>query len=735
MKKTNLIALDTNKLATPEQLAEKKSIEIAIQDHIKKINYPYSTIASMFVFPLLVETMLNENINPFYSGIASLMYQSTVAMLSNNNALSQRIVNIYIRDVNKGVKAIFDEVYKIQLHTLKLLQQQTSDHNLDFDLHLANADALLKDPSFDKPAGLKQIMQLTMQGYNLCVGDKSKYLDENTPDQYSFRYLFNFIKDPNANCQQNKAALINQFAEQLLTNGLIGIYANIIKIPLFIAGRVLILEPLIMKIAPNGVFQTPKPASKKTPWLTQKQAEQELTALKEHCDALAKIAQRNTKIARQLTVILICISVFFFLQGDLETIFSHQYLMLMYAFAATALSNLVKDAKAAYASYYLESNLQDQLNTINAIFNNEKYINTYLIKKETLDSSLIKIYSKDKFLLELIKGCFISNKIEIIADDETEFSISAAIFLSKTIVNNLKTKFQTGLHRKQTINDLKKQFTQLAQILQLEFIYMSGFDPLHLPISRFELAFSSTTITGELITQIKDLFTANKIEIIENSHMKILVMTGHAPAVAETFNSLLKSINSTKQDKSKEPNTNFYGTFLNSNPSSNKTQKKPKVQQHKEKEKDKDKKTNSKAQPVAVEAVERYESWPSGAVYDSTNPHCKVYPLNESGIFDNRFLQKARSFITNELDPLQFANDKLYKGIADIIENSPHVGSSIVYDSGHARDNKGNLFIYSLKIRPKGDHDAKGDLRGFAIAERNEQRGTVLYRVIGLGTH
>jgi hypothetical protein len=693
---------NTNSSATtPNQLAEIKSLKASINSLVKQLNSPYTMFVSIVIFPLIAEILFHERLQT-----------------STENFLKEE--GIKLDQIDHYTSRMRDAIDKQYLEIFAWFKSQSKGTGTDRLISIV--DQSQKPGQIDKYRELKRIM---IQVYNVCIVDKNKYLDMNNPEQYSMRMLYDSMNQAYEKCLVDNNAVIDHLSHEISFEWAnTGIY--ITKIFMMIAGKTFIIDPLFMRFFPNGIFQKPIPAQNNIN--QQRIAQKFILDLKTHKNNLSDVARRNVIISRYASAIIL-LSVVYFITTQQNI--SPEFLMLTLSFTASALTNLFTDFKNLYYKYYLKETLKLENENIKFIFKNNPFQQAIKLEKfegDDLSSSHIEIFSKKKSFIKIIKNSLFFNKIPIISHNENAIFVSANISLSSK-KHAIKDMCEKSLMRKNGIKKLKEQLVELSKPCDT-FTYEPDFDKNDLPICKFELSLFILPMSEDFQT-IQSLLTKiqngdNEIQILNEKNNSILkiIITGFNPIKEsmKTLNQKLREIkeatikleqqNLKNKQKVENPDNSFSSklSFFSNNNNVRSNHESPDLK-------------------TSKTPVSRIVNWRSaGATYNSSNLGCKIKPICDHNILDDKFLQTTKFFIRNNLNPEQFPNADLFKAVNNIVENNPHFGDKIVKEVGRERNQVGNFFAYSLKIRPKGRNGGKGDMRAYAEAEINGN-GEVLYTV------
>lgn len=712
--------------ATAEQLALIKNIETNIKNLAKQLNSPYSTLISITLIPLLIKMIfLNQKsfMYHYYDEVYLDVYNKYVGSeefaFMKNNIVSylHSIVPTHINSEDSVAQFIkkIDEWQSSGKYSELILQLQTAFVN-----------------GYNQVIVAKHIPTLPLDSNKLHeykISELCKLASQIIPD-FTKKVAEDFLKvmpklEQQAVQMHTNSAITNamEIADQKLNAEITALILPF-RIMLIMMVNSYMINPLVMRLFPNGIRQKAMPKRDLQTWFSKKKADNLIKQLTMYEQELQLKATFNIRIARALSVLLLPLALYLL---NTEELPSAEMFVFALTLAGTALTNIKNDLFLLYEYLTLDKTLEKQKEKFSSLIPSKTNIRVDTMNCGSLESSSILLSFTKAKLLHIFKNCLVFHQIKDISYNRNTLIIPATTDISHAKTTAIKNSVDQYINREHEIKQLKDQLKKLAEFLNSTLEHQAFFDDKNLPSANFELSFS-LSLNNDL-AHFKSLFDKNVISVIKNDSTCKILMSGNTPADAKEFETFLTKLRQQRAALNRERSNNYNLSFFD-----NKETADSKLNASKKTQEDDSAKEIPAENNQATTIVNRQVFWRQHS-YNSNSTNPTVFPLNSGRVYDKKFISTCKRFTTNLIRNENFPNDDLYQNVCDLISNShivPGKGKSgMVAETGWEKDQDGNWFCYTFKGKFLGHKDGKGDIRIYAEPEIND-KGETLYKFKGI---
>lgn len=687
--------------ATVEQIAQIQALENDIHALVKQINSPYSTVASILLFPALFSFLFLKKYSPFH-GTYEQAFQNYYDKFHAANV--KKISEYYPTQLINGFDFYITHLENLCDYsvTCRSSNRNPCDYDQVMDEFEPSEVAQMKALEF-KP------QMLTLYNNLIANFDPSRIIPSEQALKMSFKTLYRLLKD-NKKITKKFYELttddITQFEvaiemDKLVITG---------KVMLAMLGKEFVVNPFFNRCFSNGVGQPPKPKPHlQIDFLSQQQATTHRKILENHKKILQLAAKRNVHISRLLLLLIIPFALLYLWNLSAHNYPSAEIVLIFISMLGTALTNAVEEAREFYRNKTLNHQINRQYEILKEIFAPYQ-IDIQPSRQATLESSYFvltcgKLDSISmKNLAKIVKNILLLNKLKLLEKGGNKLILPA----NQTIpIEKLKELLNNFIATTKKMKLLQAQINEIAHTLKLpreDFIFASSHS------SNFELKLTCTMLLEKseashkiFINELNNLKSSNQISIEEEENFSRVTISGIEPFDNKNFNNIINAaktihaptvtpvIAQTVYEHSQTTQTLFFQTL------STKPNKKPKKQAKNELADKPADESSKKTNNVTAGKIDHPDNWYS---------------------FKSKFF-KNTCFVTTTLSQNDFPDEKSFNKFNEMLKKPRFVpkkgAQGFVFTNDLIRDSKtGEIIWSSIKAKFLGD---LGDMRVYAKRE------------------
>lgn len=727
------------------KLAEIRSLQANIYRQVRHINRPAAALITVVVIPAVVNVLFLKKWSPFYN-----VYEV------NYNSLTVRYDQLALKEVDKKlIQTYVSPQQEKWENAMKAMEDAILDlrEEYGFSSELSVTDVLEKldsDPVYKNVASFFKERFIGAFNKNLLNfvhgNEKIKVFGafSKNPVEYSSKYLFGFVERSGKQYfERIKKYLNNHLGPAVKEVARMVIDKYIVQYKVMIAACMdyLLIEPLINKIFPHGIFQNPGPKMDILP-TTDEEANKLIVLLENQYTALEKVARRNAKYARIASVGILggafldlswLVDVLTF-NGLLSPEF---VIILCVCLIATGSVNLLSDLYGIYESYIFEAAFKRQRETLEKILGKSNYKLTSINGGNLESSGFVLKFNKQlsgelssEKLARIFKNILACNGVKTSIRRGNALIIPADCKLS----SDIQKLFAKGIEKEKNIVKLKKEVRELLNICGVtdDYLPMYNMDSKGLPSITIAFYLPAAKISSQ---QLEGIFSDNALKIETKDGLLYVVMEGTSCVDGDKFEKFCSQIKSAIENQpsvkevvqpDEKSEKNVSSSVVNGKSNVDKTKKE-------ESKKDSPQERKSFIKPMPSYPHRRIQ-W-GNVVYDSESKENTVYPLNIGQVHSFGNTMKARHFIKNDLDK-EHVPSLIWDAIEEKVKDPQLVAGKgkqgFIFCRLQENDQKGDAFTTSMKLKLLGVF-GKGNTRVYAKPEISSS-GDMLHRLVSFDT-